>query len=100
MLKIKESFPTLNAKQINQVNNIVKDNPKPKSCIQITMKKPSRKQIIIPMSSNNNNSVMKNSAVHVANINKLLRNTKSEVSVDYICSDFLGIFIVTNKVVL
>ena len=100
MLKIKESFPTLNVKQINQVNNIVKGNPKPKLCIQITMKGPSRKQIIIPMSNDNNISVMKNSVAHIAIINKLLRNAKSEVSVNYICSDSTGIFIVTNKVAL
>jgi len=64
------------------------------------MKGPSRKQIIIPMSINNNNSVMKNSVAYVANINKLLRNTKLEVSADYIRSDPIGISIVTNKVAL
>lgn len=100
MLKIKELFPTLNVKQINQVNNIVKGNPKPKLCIQMTMKGPSRKQIIIPMSNDNNISVMKNSVAHMAIINKLLRNAKSEVSVNYICSDSTGISIVTNKVAL
>jgi len=100
VLKIKELFPALNAKQINQVNNIIKNNPKPKPHIQMTTKGLSRKQIIVPMSSDNNNSVMKNSAAHVVNINKLLRNAKSEVSVDYICSDPIGISIVTNKVAL
>ena len=100
MLKIKELFPTLNVKQINQVNNIIKGNPKPKLCIQMTMKGPSRKQIIIPMSNDNNISVMKNSVAHMAIINKLLRNAKSEVSVNYICSDSTGISIVTNKVAL
>jgi len=100
VLKIKELFPTLNVKQINQVNNIVKGNPKPKLCIQMTMKGPSRKQIIIPMSNDNNISVMKNSVAHMAIINKLLRNAKSEVSVNYICSDSTGISIVTNKVAL
>jgi len=100
VLKIKESFPALNAKQINQVNNIVKGNPKPKPHIQMTTKGPSRKQIIVPISSDNNNSVMKNSVAHVANINKLLRNAKSEVSVNYIHSDPIGISIVTNKVAL
>jgi len=64
------------------------------------MKGPSRKQIIVPISSNNNNSVMKNSVAHVVNINKLLRNTKSKVSVDYIRSDPIGISIITNKVAL
>ena len=72
VLKIKESFPTLNAKKIDQVNNIVKGNLKPKPYIQITMKGPSRKQIVISMSIDNNNSFMKNSATHMVNINKLL----------------------------
>ena len=60
VLKIKESFPVLNANQIKQVNNIIKGNPKPKPHIQMTTKGPSRKQIIIPMSNNNNNSFIKN----------------------------------------
>jgi len=30
VLKIKEAFLALNAKKIDQINNIVKDNPKPK----------------------------------------------------------------------
>jgi len=100
VLKIKEAFPALNAKKIDQINNIVKGNPKLKPRIQMTTKRPSRKQVIIPMSSENNNIFMKNSTIHVANINRLLRNAKSEVLVDYICSDPLGISIVTNKVSL
>jgi len=87
-------------KQTDQVNNIVKGNPKLKPCIQMTTKGPSRKQIIVLMNSDNNNSVMKNLVAHVVNINKLLRNAKSEVSVDYIRSDPIGISIVTNKVAL
>ena len=100
VLKIKEYFPALNVNQINQVNNIVKGNPKPKPHIQMTTKGPSRKQIIISISNNNNNTFMKNSVAHVANINRLLRNTKSEAAVDYIQSDPIGLSIVTNKVVL
>jgi len=100
VLKIKKLFPALNVKEIDQVNNIIKGNLKPKPHIQMTTKEPSRKQIIVPMSSDNNNYFMKNSVTHVVNINKLLKNTKSEVLVDYICSDPLGISIVTNKVSL
>jgi len=100
VLKIKESFPALNVKQIDQVNNIVKDNQKPKPHIQMTTKRPSRKQIIIPMSNDNNNTFMKNSVAHVASINRLLRNAKSEVVVDYIRSDPIGLLIITNKIVL
>ena len=98
VLKIKESFPTLNTKEIDQVNNIIKGNSKPKPCIQITMKEPSKKQVIVPMSINNNNTFMRNLATHVVNINRLLRNTKSEVLVDYIHLDSLKILVITNKV--
>ena len=50
------------------------------------------------MNSNNNSIFMKNSSLHVANINKHLKNTKSEVLVNYIQSDPLDITIVTNKI--
>ena len=100
VLKIKEAFPAINAKKIDQINNIIKGNPKPKSHIQMTTKSPFRKQVIVLMSSENNNNFMKNSTTHVANINRYLRNAKSEVLVDYICSDPLRISIITNKISL
>ena len=43
---------------------------------------------------------MKNSSAHVTNINRALKNTKSEILVDFICSDLLGITVITNKVFL
>ena len=61
-------------------------------------KDPSRKQVIIPMSRENINTFMKNSSLHVANINRLLCNAKSDVLVDYIWSDPIGVIIITNKV--
>ena len=66
----------------------------------MTTKGPSKKQVIIPMSGENNNNFIKNSATHVANINRHLRNAKLEVLVDYICLDPLRISIITNKVSL
>ena len=98
VLKIKETFLELSAKKIDQVNNIVKGNTKSKPKIQMTTKGPSRKQIIIPMSKDNINAFMKNSSLHTANINRQLRNAKSEVLTDYIQADPLGITIVTSKV--
>ena len=64
----------------------------------MTTKGPSRKQVIIPMSSENIISFMKSSSLHVANINRLLHNAKSDVLVDYICSDNTGITVITSKV--
>ena len=98
VLKIKEAFPTLNAKKIDQVNNIVNGKNQPKPRLQSTTKGPSRKQIIIPMSPGNIASSMKNSSLHVANINRELRNAKTDVLVDYIRFDSNGLIIITNKV--
>ena len=98
VLKIKETFPALNAKEIDQVNSIVNGNERKKPRIQSTTKGPSRKHIIIPMSAVNTTSFMKNSSGHVANINRELRSAKTDVLVDYIRSDSTGIIIITNKV--
>ena len=84
VLKIKETFPFLSVQKINQVNNIVNGQSKLKLCIKMTTKDLSRKQVIIPMSGENVNTFMKNLSLHVANINKLLHNTKLDVLVDYI----------------
>jgi len=98
VFKIKEAFSALNAKKINQVNNIVKGNLKPKPRIQMTTKGLSRKQVIILMSKDNIDAFMKNSSLHVANINRQLHNAKLEVLIDYIQADPLGITIITSKV--
>jgi len=58
VLKIKEMFPSLNAQKIDQVNNIINGQSKPKPHIKMTTKGPSRKQIIISMSSDNITSFM------------------------------------------
>ena len=98
VLKISKAFSALNAEKINQINNIVKGVTKPKPKIQMTTKGPSRKQVIIPISKENIDSFMKNLSLHVANINWQFCNAKSEILVDYIHAEPLGITIVTNKV--
>ena len=98
VLKIKEAFPSLNANKIDQVSNIIKGQSNPKPHIRMTTKGPSRKHIIIPMSSENTSAFMKNSSLNVANINRELSSAKSDILVDYIRSDNCGITIVTNKV--
>jgi len=84
VIKIKEIFLSIGTKKMDQINNIVKGTSKLKPHIQMTMKDPLKKHIIIPMSNNNNIKFIKNSSMHIANINRALRNTKSEVFVDFI----------------
>ena len=64
----------------------------------MTTKGPSRKQVIILMSSDNIKKFMENSSLHITNINHSLQNTKSEVLVDFIHTDNSNITVVTNKV--
>ena len=77
-------FLSISAKKIDQINNIIKGTSKPKPHIQMTIKGPSRKHVIISISNNNNMKFIKNSSIHVANINRALRNVKFEVLVDFI----------------
>ena len=100
VIKIKENFPSIEAEKIDQINDIVKGVPKQKPYIQMTTKGPTHKQVIIPMGNENNINFMKNSSIYVTNLNRNLRNVKSEVLVDFIHSDPLGITVVTNKVLL
>ena len=100
VIKMKKVFSSIDTKKIDQINNIVKGTPKMKPHIQMTMKGLLRKHIIIPISNENNSKFMKNSSTYVTNINRTLRNVKSEVLVDFICSDPLNIIVVTNKVFL
>ena len=52
------------------------------------------------MSNDNINKFIKDSSLHITNINQFLRNAKSEILVDFIYSDISNITIVTNKVVV
>jgi len=98
VIKIKNMFPSIGTKKIDQINEIIKGSPKPKHQINITTKGPSYKQVIFLMSSDNRDKLMKNSAIHIANLNRNLNNMKSEVSVDVIHPDLAGITIVTNEI--
>ena len=64
----------------------------------MTIKGPSRKQVIIPMNRNNTANFIKESSQHISNINRILKNTISDVLVDFIQFDQLGITVVICKV--
>jgi len=56
------------------------------------------KQIIIPMDKENSDKFMSSASVHVANINRTLKNIKLDILADYVQRKSTGIIIVTNKV--
>jgi len=57
----------------------------------MTIKGPSKKQIIVSISNENKAKFMEESSVHITNLNRALKNIKSEVMVDFVHSDQVGI---------
>jgi len=83
-LKIKKAFPSLQNKKIEQIQKIISGVTNPKPHINMTTKEPLYKQVIIPMCLENANNFVKKSSVYVANINRALKNIKSDVIADFI----------------
>ena len=98
ILKIKKTFPKLQANKINNIYKIINNVGKPKPKLNMTTKGSSRKQVIIPMSNKNKAKFIESSNTHITNLNRMLKNIKSEVMADFIHMDQAGITIVTNKI--
>jgi len=84
ILKIKETFLKLQAKKIENIQKIINGEDKPKPKMNMTTKGLFRKQIIIPMSNENKSRFMEFSSNYITNINKVLKNIKSEIMADFI----------------
>ena len=98
ILKIKENFPNLLTKEIENIHKMINDSGKLKSRINITTKGPSRKQVIIPISNDNKSKFMALSSMHIANLNSILKNIKLEIMVNFAWMDQHGIVNTTNKI--
>jgi len=84
ILKIKEAFPTLKTNNINSIQQMINSNSKPKPHISMTTKGLSRKQIIIPINDANINNFMRESSAHVTNMNRALKNIKTDIMVNFV----------------
>ena len=100
ILKIRDVFPSLKASKIDNIQRNVKGGDNSKPCIKMTTKGLSRKQVIVPMNSDVIKRFMNESSNHVANLNRILKNIKINVMVDFIHSDPLNIMIITSKITL
>ena len=99
ILKIKENFSELFNKKIKEINKpIFGKTDKPKPRINMTTRGSSHKQIIIPMSIDNTNKFMLASSKHISNFNQSLRNTKSDLFVDFIHVNHWGLIVTSNRV--
>jgi len=88
IVKIKDTFPKLSFDKVTEIHKVINNsNQKDKPKFNIMTKGLSIKQIIIFTSTNNAKIVTAQSNTHIANINRLLKEVKSEISVNYIHSD-------------
>ena len=98
IIKIKDTFPELSPSKVFEIHNVITNLKKGKPKVNMMTKGLSRKQVIIPISTNNVKRIIVQSDVHIANINWFLKGIKSEIYTDFIHSNNKRIIITTNKV--
>ena len=98
IFKIEDAFPNFKAGKIYNIQKIIVKNRKLKPRINMTTKSLSRKQVIISISNNNKVKFIEDSCTHVFNLNRALKNIKSDIMVDFIYQETAGIVIITNKI--
>jgi len=64
----------------------------------MTTKRPLRKQIIVPMNKINAEFIINSAHLHITNINKCLKDIKSDIITDSMCRVNDGIIITINQV--
>jgi len=84
ILKLKEDYLNLLTKKIENIHRIINDISKSKPCIKMITKSLSQKQIIVPMGKDNITKFMTSSSIYVANLNRSLKNIKSNVMANYV----------------
>ena len=85
IVQVKEAFPALSVDEVGKVlkiKNSGEGNKKPK--INMTTRGPSRKEVIILMAKHIAELIVNSAHIHIANINKCLRNSKSDIVADFI----------------
>jgi len=85
IVQVKEVFPALSADEIEKVlkiKNNGEDNKKPK--INMTTRGLLRKEVIIPMAKYTAELIVNSAHIHIANINKCLKNSRSDIVTDFI----------------
>ena len=95
---MKEVFPALSADKVGKIlkaKNSGKGMKKPK--INMMTRGQSRKEVIIPMTKANAELIVNSAHIHVSNINKCLKNSKSDTFADFIQFNTNRIIIATNK---
>ena len=98
VIQVKEVFPTLSADKVRKMlkaKNSGGSTKKPK--INMMTRGQSRREVIILMTKANAELIVNSAYIHISNVNKCLKNSKSDTFVDFIRFNVNGIIITTNK---
>ena len=98
VLHVKKAFSSLSVDEVGKMlkaKNSSKSNKKPR--INMMTRGLSRKKVIIPMTKPNAELIVNSAHIHTSNVNKCLKNSKSDIIADFICITNNGIVITTNK---
>ena len=85
VLQVKEVFPSLLVDEVGKMlkaKNSGEDSKKPK--INMMTRGPSRKEVIIPMAKQIAELIINSAHIHITNVNKCLKNSKSNIVADFI----------------
>ena len=95
-----EAFLTLSANKVVKIIKITNNNIGNKKLkINIITKEPSRKQIMVPMNKTNTELIINSAYSHITNINKYLKDIKSDIVTSFIHRVNNRIIITTNQIV-
>ena len=64
----------------------------------MTTKSPSCKQIIVSVGNKNISRFMASSSEYISNLNKVLKDIKMDIFIDFIRSDHCNLVVISNKV--
>ena len=98
VIRVKEAFPELSADEVGKMLKAKNSNEgmkKPK--INMTTRGQSRREIIILIAKTNAELIINSAHIHISNVNKCLKNSKSNIFADFIRFNVNGIIITTNK---
>jgi len=98
ILKLKDSFLNHLNKKIENIYRTINDTGKTKLYINIMIKDPLHKQIIVLMDYDNIFKFVASSDKHVANLNRALKDIKLDTFIDFIRSNHYGLVVISNKV--
>ena len=98
IVQVKEAFPALLVDEVGKVLKI-KNSREGNKKLRINMmtREPSRKEVIILMAKHIAKLIINSAHIHIASINKCLKNSKLDIITDFIQSTNNRIIITTNK---